>query len=200
MKKIPTLFKREFTADRTVLISNEITSGLEEVLKNGIATEKIDGACCAVIDGVFYKRFDAKKGRNIPANAIKCDEPDAVTGHFPHWVPVDVTASTDRWFVAAYMNYAKQIQVRGAIQDATYEAIGPHFRSNPYNLKEDILVKHGIKEIELTDRTFEGVKNYLRDHYIEGIVFWYNGEPRCKIKRSDFGYEWNKSTKKIKDN
>ncbi len=29
------------------------------------------------------------------------------------------------------------------------------------------------------------------EHYIEGIVFWKDGEPRCKIKRSDFGLEWN---------
>ena len=23
-----------------------------------------------------------------------------------------------------------------------------------------------------------------------GIVFWKDGEPRCKIKRSDFGFKW----------
>lgn len=28
------------------------------------------------------------------------------------------------------------------------------------------------------------------EHEIEGIVFWKDGEPRCKIKRSDFGFEW----------
>lgn len=25
---------------------------------------------------------------------------------------------------------------------------------------------------------------------IEGIVFWKDGEPLCKIKRTDFGFEW----------
>lgn len=38
---------------------------------------------------------------------------------------------------------------------------------------------------------FEGIRDYLKEHYIEGIVFWKDGEPRCKIKRSDFGFEWN---------
>ena len=27
-------------------------------------------------------------------------------------------------------------------------------------------------------------------HNIEGLVFWKDGEPQCKIKRSDFGFEW----------
>lgn len=31
---------------------------------------------------------------------------------------------------------------------------------------------------------------YLSEHYIEGIVFWKDGEPKCKIKRSDFGFKW----------
>lgn len=34
----------------------------QEVLEGeGFATEKIDGSCCVIIDGVFYKRYDAKQ-------------------------------------------------------------------------------------------------------------------------------------------
>ena len=25
---------------------------------------------------------------------------------------------------------------------------------------------------------------------IKGIVFWKDGQPQCKIKRSDFGFPW----------
>ena len=33
-----------------------ITPGMEWVITGeGVATEKIDGSCCAIIDGVFYK-------------------------------------------------------------------------------------------------------------------------------------------------
>ena len=39
-------------------------------------------------------------------------------------------------------------------------------------------------------RTFEGLRDYLEKHEIEGIVFWKDGEPQCKIKRSDFGFKW----------
>lgn len=26
--------------------------------------------------------------------------------------------------------------------------------------------------------------------FAEGIVFWKDGQPQCKIKRSDFGFPW----------
>lgn len=71
----------------------------------------------------------------------------------------------------------------------TYEAIGKHFNGNPYGLDWDILVRHGDEEMYI-DRTFEGVKEYLEAFDIEGIVFWLDGKPVCKIKRSDFGLEW----------
>jgi hypothetical protein len=40
------------------------------------------------------------------------------------------------------------------------------------------------------ERTFEGIRKWLQEHEEEGIVFWLDGEPRCKIKRTDFGLEW----------
>ena len=79
------------------------------------------------------------------------------------------------------------------LKDGTYEAIGPHFQSNPYNLEKDIIEPHGIRVVEV-ERTFEGIKKYLEDNYIEGLVFWVDGKPICKIKRSDFGLSW-KTTK-----
>ena len=52
-------------------------------------------------------------------------------------------------------------------------------------------MKHGEHILADVPRSFEGIKDYLQEHYIEGIVFWKDGEPRCKIKRSDFGFKWN---------
>ena len=61
MKKIPTLFKRNYINHCVVETLNEVTEGMEWVLNGeGIATVKIDGSCCAVIDGIFYRRYDAK--------------------------------------------------------------------------------------------------------------------------------------------
>lgn len=188
MKKIPTLFVRVFENHHKTGILPEVTPGMEWVLEGeGIATEKMDGSCCAILGGVFYKRYDAKRGKVPPSGAIPCCEPDPVTGHWPHWVKVDPEDRSDMWHMAAYRNTNG-----AALPDGTYEVIGPHFRNNPYGLKEDILVRHGERVLTDVPRSFEGIREYLKNHYMEGIVFWKDGEPGCKIKRSDFGFDWNR--------
>ena len=183
MKKIPTLFTRIFDGRKIVGIKDEITPGCEDAFLNGIATIKFDGACCAIINGDFYKRYDAKKGKKPPEGAIPCCDPDPITGHWPHWVRVDVNNPSDKWFIVARLNSPEWTM------DGTYEAMGPHFNGNPYNCTEDFIMRHGLKAVDVP-RTFEGVSQWLNDHKEEGIVFWLNEEPVCKIKRSDFGYEW----------
>lgn len=186
MKKIPTLFTRIFEGRKIVGIKDEITPGCEEAFRNGIATVKIDGSCCAVIDNEFYKRYDAKKGKKPPEGAIPCCEPDPITGHWPHWVYVTDFPS-DKWFMEAMSN--SRAMGMPAKDNATYEAVGPHFNGNPYRLEKDILIEHGEDEI-VVERNFESIGQWLNEHLEEGIVFWLNGEPVCKIKRSDFGLEW----------
>ena len=210
MKKIPTLFERVYENHKIVDILPNVTKGMEWVLEGkGIATLKVDGSCCAIINGEFYKRYDAKRGKPIPEGAIKChEEPDPITGHLPCWMKVDENKPEDKWFMEAYKNAIDDGKIETTnsglasgkisehrefvypkMQDGTYEAIGVHFQGNPYNLRSDTIVKHGTIIINV-ERTFDGIKKYLSDHYIEGIVFWLDGEPRCKIKRSDFGFEW----------
>ena len=160
MKKIPTLFTRIYENHRVVGIKDEITPGCEDAFKNGIATIKVDGSCY---------------------------DPDPVTGHWPHWVEV-TDNSSDHWFMAALNNSIK-MGMDPDIESGTYEAIGPHFNGNPYNLSEDKLVKHGM-ELVYVKRDFKSISNWLNENPVEGLVFWLDGEPVCKIKRSDFGYEW----------
>ena len=188
MKKIPTLFERVFENGKLVRTENKITPGLEEVLERGTPTIKWDGSCCAVIDGGFYKRFDAKPGRKIPEGAIPCCDPDPITGHWPHWVKVDINDTSDKWFIEAY---ALSTIIKEVVSDGTYEAIGVHFNGNPYGFRAtDYLVRHGKDPVDLPERTFEGIREWLETHEEEGLVFWMDGEPRAKIKRTDFGLEW----------
>lgn len=196
MKKIPTLFERVFENHKIVDVLPNVTPGCEWVLEGrGKATIKFDGSCCAIINGELYKRYDAKHGKPIPEGAIKCQEnPDPITGHMPCWVKCDINNPSDKWFWAAYnSNFTLDHS------DGAYEAIGKHFNGNPYNLDCDKLIKHGIAVIgsEL-ERTFGGIKEWLSANNYEGIVFWLDGEPKCKIKRSDFGFDWN-SCKTHKD-
>lgn len=186
MKKIPTLFERVFANHEVVDITQKVTPGMEWVLEGkGVATVKFDGSCCAIIGGEFYKRYDAKKSKKPPEGAIPCCDPDAITGHWPHWVKVDRNNPADRWFV-----YALEHTPLSRDCDGTYEAIGLHFNGNPYNMLEDTLIPHGHHFVDV-ERTYEGIRNFLENNYIEGIVFWKDGEPKCKIKRSDFGFAWN---------
>lgn len=196
MKKIPTLFERVYENHRIVDILPNVTPGMEWVLEGeGEATIKIDGACCAIINGELYKRYDAKKGKKPPAGAIPCCEPDHITGHWPHWVKADINNPSDKWFFMALMDAEIDAGVGedgdtfDTIRDSTYEAIGPHFNGNPYGLARDGLVRHGTVVVSV-ERTFEGIKKYLTENAIEGLVFWKDGEPQCKIKRTDFGLEW----------
>lgn len=191
MKKIPTLFERVYENHEVVGITDKVTPGMEWVLEGeGYATVKIDGACCAIIDGELYKRYDAKKGKRPPVGAIPCCDPDPVTGHWPHWVKVDANNPADKWFVEAFYR-TLELNFGDPLSDGTYEAIGHHFQGNPYNLIHDMLWAHGTIVVRV-ERSFEGIKQYLSENNDEGLVFWKDGEPKCKIKRSDFGFSWGK--------
>lgn len=192
MKKIPTLFQRVFDSDGNFAgVLDRVTPGMEWVLEGqGVATVKWDGAACAIMDGKFYKRYDAKRGKTPPEGAIPCCDPDPITGHWPHWVEVNPENPADKWFEAAKELFAEERGLRQlAIWDGTYEAIGEHFQGNPYHIKGDTLVPHGDDPI-FVERSFEGIREYLRKNPIEGIVFWKDDEPMCKIKRKDFGFSW----------
>lgn len=187
VKKIPTVFKRTFDGGvGEGQISSEITPGMEWVMAGeGEATEKVDGAACAIINGELYKRYDAKHGKKPPDGAIPCQEkPDPYTGHWPHWVKVDAKSKGDRWFVAAYENTPWNRE------DGTYEAVGLHFQNNPYGLDADFLERHGRIKVKDFPRTFDGMREWLRVNNVEGIVFWKDGKPQCKIRRKDFEFPW----------
>ena len=194
MKKIPTLFERQFENHKIVKCLPRVTKGFEWVIYGeGIATIKWDGSACAIIDGELYKRFDAKKGKAIPKGAIKCqDEADPITGHFPCWLKCDINNPADKWFFAALSNTIPND--KKTLPDATYEAIGKHFNGNPYGYETDVLIKHGIHSIYV-DRSYNAIKDYLRDTEVEGIVFWKDNMPQCKIKRTDFGFKWGDNEK-----
>lgn len=191
MKKMPTLFVREFLGHDLLRTLNRVTPGCEWVIKGeGVPTEKVDGSCCAVMGGKLYKRFDYKPGRKLPRGAIPCQEaPDPITGHFPHWVAVDPSNPADKWYWAAFVN------TPWIADDGTYEAVGLHFQGNPYGMDEDFLEKHGRIVLWNVPRDYHGLKAYLSVNEIEGIV-WHRGNGEmCKLKRSDFGFPWNEKGK-----
>lgn len=187
MKKIPTLFQRLYDGKFPTGMSREVTRGCEWVLKGeGVATEKVDGSCCAIIGGKLYKRVIYRAGQKMPnVEMIPSQyDPDPYTHDMPYWVRVSEAGVNDRWLLTAYDNSPWNRK------DGTYEAVGKHFCGNPYGLDADFLEEHGRIRISNCPRDYDGIKRYLSAHVIEGIVFWRGNGEMCKIKRRDFGFPW----------
>jgi hypothetical protein len=181
MKKISTLFKKNPNDLSRVI--NELNPENEWVLTHGRPTRKYDGTACAIIEGELYKRYDVKKGKQVPEGAIPCQDPDAISGHWPHWVKCDPQNKADQFFFEGLLNW----NMKYDIPDGTYELCGPKVQGNPEMLKNHELIPHG-SDLYLTDFSFEGLKLYLENMNIEGIVFHeIGGEKMCKIRKSDFG-------------
>lgn len=183
MKKISTLFKKN--PDNLALVINEVNPENEWVMKGeGVATRKYDGTACAIINGYLYKRYDVKKGKPVPEGAIPCQEPDEITGHWPHWVRCETDKPEDKYFWEAWKSFT--------YSDGTYELIGPKIQGNPEQASRHELVRHGNTVLEVNDLSFEGLKKYLTESLIEGIVFHHPDGRMCKIRKSDFGIKRNK--------
>ena len=182
MKKTPSLFKRDYEGNRQVI--NEVVPGSEWVQNGeGVATRKYDGTPVAYIDGAWYKRYDVKKGRTAPEVGIPCEEaPDPNSGHWPWWVPV----GDDRWINEAIQNTDTDHIANGT----TFEAVGPKINGNREEYDIHLLLRHGDHEFPDCPTDFDGLRDWLTETTIEGIV-WHHPDGRMvKIKRKDFGLKW----------
>ena len=183
MKKIPSLFKRDYEGTRQVY--DEVVEGCEWVQAGeGAATEKYDGTACLIRDGVLYKRYDAKKGKQPPEGWEPCeDAPDPKTGHWPGWLKVG-DGPEDRW-------HREASRLIAGYMDGTYELVGAKVQGDPYNMVTyHTLLQHGGTAFANVPTDFEGLRQWFRWAFIEGIV-WHHPDGRmCKIKRKDFGLPW----------
>lgn len=178
MKKISTLFKKDPNDLSRVI--NEVDPANEWVIKGeGVATRKYDGTACAIINGQLYKRFDVKKGRSVPEFAIPCQEPDPITGHWPHWILCQHDNPADKYHLEAFMGKYRP--------DGTYELCGPKVQGNPEKFERHTLVSHGAHVIDITMRDWIGIHLILESMDIEGLVFHHPDGRMCKIRKSDFG-------------
>lgn len=200
MKKIITLFKRNYDGDR--LVREAVVEGAEWVLRGeGVATRKFDGSCCMIrggrlFSGRLFKRYDRKTdrktGRQKPAPRgwePAQELPDETTGHWPGWVPIEPGNPEDKWHWEAFEELVRREESILAERPlgGTYELVGPKIQGNPEAFGSHLLIRHGQERIPDCPRTFEGIKAYLSGSFIEGIV-WHHPDGRMvKIKGKDFG-------------
>lgn len=186
MKKISTLFKKD---------PNDLGRVIDEVdpenawaLTEGIATRKFDGTACAIIGGELYKRYDVKRNKKtgefpmVPDGAIPCQEPDAITGHWPHWVKCERDKPEDKYHFEAF-------DVSGVWANGTYELCGPKINGNNECLSVHRLIRHGgaFYGFDYFERSFFGIGLFLKKTDVEGVVFHHPDGRMCKIRKSDFG-------------
>lgn len=191
MRKTPSLFVRDFAGDPSLALP-EITPGCEWVVNDeGIATLKIDGSACLWRDGRLFGRYDAKHGKTPPASFVPAQpEPDAITNHWPGWVPIEETGFKKQ--------AAEALATDGAsMHDGwTYELVGPKMQGNPHGHDAHRLIRHGSDYMTtaMAPRTFDGLREWFAGHVVEGIVWWRDlKDAHCdkvKIKRRDFGLPW----------
>lgn len=182
MRKISTLYKKN--KEDMGRVTQELNENNSWVFESGIPTRKYDGTSCAIIGGVLYKRYDAKRGKKPPKDSIPCQDADMLSGHHPHWVLCNRLNAADKYHFEAF----DKLKV---IKDGTYELCGPKVNGNKEKFTEHVLIPHGTEILDIRDFTYVGLENFLKDpkNDIEGIVFHDSkGTGKmCKIRKTDFG-------------
>lgn len=183
MKKIPTLFKRDFTKPRHP-ITDEYNDGVEWVINGeGVATRKYDGMCCIVRDGKLYKRYEVKNGRISPPD-FELVASDPETGKSYGWVQVG-NGSEDKYFREAWEGHLYTTGNRPV--PGTYELVGPKVQSNPEGYGAHTLIWHEEAQVLFPPVGFDELRDWLYDKDIEGIVWHHSDGRMVKIKKKDFG-------------
>src|SRR5688572_17877855 len=133
MRKIPCLFERDFSTGGRRVLNVYHPDAMWVAAGEGVATRKFDGTACLVRGGRLFKRYDAKNGKQPPPGFEPSQPaPDAVTGHWPGWLPVG-DGPEDKWHREAWAPPAND-PGRYPIADWTYELCGPRVQSNPERL------------------------------------------------------------------
>lgn len=180
MKKTPTLFKRDFTKPGNP-ITDAYNDGTGWVLDGeGKATRKYDGTCALVRDGRLYKRYELRPGKVVPSGYEQVDYDETTQKGFG-WVPVGY-GPEDKYFREGWNNLPESLKsVPG-----TYELVGPKVQSNPEGYEDHILIWHEDAQILFPPVSFDGLREWLAEQDIEGVV-WHHPDGRMvKIKKKDF--------------
>lgn len=176
MRKIPTLFVRD-PADMRI-VTREVHPDCGWVLAGeGVPTRKYDGTCVLLDEnGEWWARREVKPGRPAPAGYVAVAT-DPNTGKTVGWEPIRQSAFARFWEEAG----------TGQFKAGTYELCGPKVNGNPEGFERHTLVRHDDADVfDGVPLDFDGLRDWLRGHPYEGIV-WHHPDGRmAKLKRRDF--------------
>jgi hypothetical protein len=186
MKKILTIFERDWEGNRGV-IDKPITGLDLEILKQAVATEKLDGTNVRVtIRGGTCVRLEKRR------NPDKIQKQKGIVE--PWYVDADEYDSGDKWLYDALKHTDLQSLPDG---EWSGEAIGLNIQGNPLNLPNNRIVFFTLGQAPVFDNvpiTYQSLKEWLpkqKSKYgnnckIEGIVWHFSDGRMYKIKAKDF--------------
>ena len=186
MKKIQTIFERDWEGNKTV-IDKYIEGFSPEILNYAVATEKLDGMNVrATIRGGTCVRLEKRR------NPDKIQKHKGITE--PWYVDADLYSPADKWIVDALKNTDLSQLPDG---EWSGEALGKNVQGNPLNLSDNRIVFFTLGQAPIFENVpveFEGLKVWLpaqkskygNDCGIEGIVWHCKNGDMFKIKVKDF--------------
>jgi hypothetical protein len=185
MRKIPTIFERDWDGNRSLVVDTPHPDCDWVFRGEGVATRKYDGMCCKVSDGELWKRREIKNGSTAPDGFV-VSSVDTVTGKTTGWVKVSDGDPDNRYFLDAFADSTNGGSA--SLPDGTYELLGPRVQGNPEGFDKHILLAHASAEtFGDCPRTFAGLRDWLAGKDIEGVVFHHPDGRMAKIKGRDFG-------------
>ena len=182
MKKIPTVFLRDFTDPRHPVLTDHHNSDCAWVFAGeGVATQKYDGTCCRWDGKEWWTRREVKPGKPRPPGYVEVSA-DPTTGKLIGWEPV-MQSGFAKMLAEALINEPGRYPI------GTFELVGPKINGNPECATGHKLILHeDAKRLDVSDLTFEGIRATVLRYAelgIEGIV-WHHPDGRmAKIKARD---------------
>lgn len=188
MKKIPTLYLRDYTGEsHGKHVTGELTPGCEWVLRDeGVATRKFDGTCCMLdADGRWWSRREVKPGKRAPVGFVHVTT-DEKTLKVMGWEPVE-NSGFAKYFAEA-LAYHDALYPIIPLEPGTYELIGEKINGNPevrpgHSLGHS-LVRHGLWDLGV-GAPLDHIA-FCRARGWEGVV-WHHPDGRmAQLKVRDY--------------
>ncbi len=180
MRKIPTIFVRDWSVDGRWVTKTPEPSCLWVFEGEGVATRKYDGTCVThSISGAWFARA-------VVASTLRVMKPSgrslpALTSTVG-WEPIE-SSPFYKYFLQAIQDKEDDYLV------GTHELCGPKINGNPEGFDHHVLIDHAAAEIiDIPDRSYDSLHARLTqpDWTYEGIVFHHPDGRMAKIKRKDF--------------
>lgn len=179
MRKIPTLFVRDWEHDRSRVTREPNPDCAWVFAGEGRPTRKLDGTCTRYDGRSWWARREVKPGKTPPPN-FELAAVDDRTGKRTGWEPIE-QSSYARWHAEALTRPAPC-----GWEPGTYELCGPKVNGNPEGMHEHLLLRHGAHDLADVPLDFDGLARWLLAHPYEGIVWHHREDQRmAKLKRKD---------------